>query len=174
MQQLVVELTERDVLQDGDQHMAEHLHFKGVQLAIDDFGTGNTSLSWLEKLRPDVLKIDRSFTSSVGIDSVNATVTDIIIALANRLHIVTVAEGVETLEQENYLRSHGVDVLQGFYYARPMPVEAFPAWLASRERVRVRARRQNNSPAAAAGEPWRYSSSSLGGRVTTARTRSTR
>ena len=91
--------------------MAEHLHFKGVQLAIDDFGTGNTSLSWLEKLRPDVLKIDRSFTSSVGIDSVNATVTDIIIALANRLHIVTVAEGVETLEQENYLRSHGVDVL---------------------------------------------------------------
>ncbi|HDH0203372.1 TPA: EAL domain-containing protein [Klebsiella pneumoniae] len=120
-------------LQDGDQHMAEHLHFKGVQLAIDDFGTGNTSLSWLEKLRPDVLKIDRSFTSSVGIDSVNATVTDIIIALANRLHIVTVAEGVETLEQESYLRSHGVDVLQGFYYARPMPVEAFPAWLASRE-----------------------------------------
>lgn len=133
VQQLVVELTERDVLQDGDQHMAEHLHFEGVQLAIDDFGTGNTSLSWLEKLRPDVLKIDRSFTSSVGIDSVNATVTDIIIALANRLHIVTVAEGVETLEQENYLRSHGVDVLQGFYYARPMPVEAFPAWLASRE-----------------------------------------
>ena len=133
MQQLVVELTERDVLQDGDQHMAEHLHFKGVQLAIDDFGTGNTSLSWLEKLRPDVLKIDRSFTSSVGIDSVNATVTDIIIALANRLHIITVAEGVETLEQESYLRSHGVDVLQGFYYARPMPVGAFPAWLASRE-----------------------------------------
>ncbi len=176
MQQLVVELTERDVLQDGDQHMAEHLHFKGVQLAIDDFGTGNTSLSWLEKLRPDVLKIDRSFTSSVGIDSVNATVTDIIIALANRLHIVTVAEGVETLEQENYLRSHGVDVLQGFYYARPMPVEAFPAWLASREEseMRVRARRQNNSPAAAAGEPGDYSSSSLGGRVTTARTRSTR
>ena len=53
VQQLVVELTERDVLQDGDQHMAEHLHFKGVQLAIDDFGTGNTSLSWLEKLRPE-------------------------------------------------------------------------------------------------------------------------
>ena len=133
VQQLVVELTERDVLQDGDQHMAEDLHQKGVQLAIDDFGTGNSSLSWLETLRPDVLKIDRSFTSSVGIDSVNATVTDIIIALANRLNIITVAEGVETQEQESYLRDHGVDVLQGFYYARPMPVEAFPAWLASRE-----------------------------------------
>ncbi len=60
-----------------------------------------------------MLKIDRSFTSSVGIDSVNATVTDIIIALADRLNIVTVAEGVETLEQESYLRGHGVDVLQG-------------------------------------------------------------
>ena len=133
VQQLVVELTERDVLQDGDQHMAEDLHQKGVQLAIDDFGTGNSSLSWLETLRPDVLKIDRSFTSSVGIDSVNATVTDIIIALANRLNIITVAEGVETQEQESYLRDHGVDVLQGFYYARPMPIEAFPAWLADRE-----------------------------------------
>ncbi|WP_117038834.1 EAL domain-containing protein, partial [Klebsiella pneumoniae] len=44
-----------------------------------------------------------------------------------------VAEGVETLEQESYLRGHGVDVLQGFYYARPMPIEAFPAWLADRE-----------------------------------------
>ena len=121
-----MELTERDVLQDGDHHMAEHLHFKGVQLAIDDFGTGNSSLSWLEKLRPDVLKIDKSFTSAIGIDSVNATVTDMIIALAHRLKIVTVAEGVETRDQEEYLRGNGVDLLQGFYYARPMPVEDFP------------------------------------------------
>ena len=131
VQQLVVELTERDVLQEGDQHMAEHLHFKGVKLAIDDFGTGNSSLSWLEKLRPDVLKIDKSFTSAIGIDSVNATVTDMIIALARRLHIVTVAEGVENPEQAEYLHSNGVDLLQGFYYARPMPVEDFPQWLAA-------------------------------------------
>jgi EAL domain-containing protein (putative c-di-GMP-specific phosphodiesterase class I) len=135
VQQLVVELTERDVLQDGDHHMAEHLHFR-VQLAIDDFGTGNSSLSWLEKLRPDVLKIDKSFTSAIGIDSVNATVTDMIIALAHRLNIVTVAEGVETQEQEEYLRRHGVDILQGFYYARPMPVEDFPQWLAADVRSR--------------------------------------
>lgn len=129
VQQLMVELTERDVLQDGDQHMAEHLHFKGVKLAIDDFGTGNSSLSWLEKLRPDVLKIDKSFTSAIGIDSVNATVTDMIIALAHRLKIITVAEGVETREQQGYLRDNGVDLLQGFYYARPMPVDDFPQWL---------------------------------------------
>ncbi|MBZ7673608.1 EAL domain-containing protein [Klebsiella grimontii] len=139
IQQLVVELTERDVLQDGDHHMAEHLHFKGVQLAIDDFGTGNSSLSWLEKLRPDVLKIDKSFTSAIGIDSVNATVTDMIIALAHRLKIVTVAEGVETQAQEEYLRGNGVDLLQGFYYARPMPVEDFPQWLAAEKRREMNA-----------------------------------
>ena len=130
IQQLVVELTERDVLQDGDRHMAEHLHYKGVQLAIDDFGTGNSSLSWLKKLRPDILKIDKSFTSAIGIDSVNSTVTDMIIALAHRLEIVTIAEGVETQEQAEYLRDHGVGILQGFRYARPMPINEFPQWLA--------------------------------------------
>lgn len=134
LQQLIIELTERDVLQDGDYHLAEHLHFKGVKLAIDDFGTGNSSLSWLEKLRPDILKIDKSFTSAIGIDSVNATVTDMIIALAHRLKIVTVAEGVETREQKEYLRDQGVDLLQGFHYARPMPIEAFPQWLAAEKR----------------------------------------
>ncbi|UMX81423.1 EAL domain-containing protein [Klebsiella pneumoniae] len=67
VQQLVVELTERDVLQDYTS-MAEHLHFKGVQLAIDDFGTGNTSPFMAGKL-PGCGRSDRSFTSSVGIDS---------------------------------------------------------------------------------------------------------
>ncbi len=152
--------------------MAEHLHLKGVQLAIDDFGTGNSSLSWLEKLRPDVLKIDRSFTSSVGIDSVNATVTDIIIALADRLNIVTVAEGVETLEQESYLRATASMCCRGFYYARPMPIEAFPAWLADREGQKSEGRIARR--ATGADEQGNYSSSSLSGRVTTARTRSTR
>ena len=172
VQQLVVELTERDVLQDGDQHMAEHLHFKGVQLAIDDFGTGNTSLSWLEKLRPDVLKIDRSFTSSVGIDSVNATVTDIIIALANRLHIVTVAEGWRRWSRKATCVATASMCCRGFIMrGRCRWRRSRRGWPAGR-RVRMRARRQNNSPAAAAGE--RRYSSSLGGRVTTARTRSTR
>ncbi|MCT8154800.1 EAL domain-containing protein, partial [Klebsiella aerogenes] len=146
VQQLVVELTERDVLREGDHHMAEHLHFKGVQLAIDDFGTGNSSLSWLEKLRPDVLKIDKSYTGAIGIDGVNATVTDMIIALAHRLKIVTIAEGVETQEQKIYMRSHGVDLLQGYYYARPLPVEDFPRWLAE-EKHRLAATGGKKQPA---------------------------
>lgn len=85
------------------------------------------------------MKIDKSFTSAIGIDSVNATVTDMIIALAHRLKIVTVAEGVETRDQEEYLRGNGVDLLQGFYYARPMPVEDFPQWLEAEKRRELNA-----------------------------------
>ena len=130
VQQLVIELTERDALLDVDYRVVRELHRKGVKLAIDDFGTGNSSLSWLEKLHPDVLKIDKSFTTAIGTDAVNSTVTDIIIALGQRLNIELVAEGVETEEQSQYLRRHGVTILQGFYFARPMPLRDFPVWLA--------------------------------------------
>ncbi len=65
---------------------------------------------WLETLRPDVLKIDKSFTAAIGSDAVNSTVTDIIIALGQRLNIELVAEGVETQEQAKYLRRHGVHI----------------------------------------------------------------
>ena len=129
-QQLIVELTERDALLDVDCHIVRELHRQGVKLAIDDFGTGNSALSWLEKLRPDVLKIDKSFTSAIGTDAVNSTVTDMIIALGQQLNIELVAEGVETQQQARYLRHHGVSILQGYLYAQPMPLRDFPTWLA--------------------------------------------
>lgn len=130
IQQLVIELTERDALQDVDYRIVHELQRQNIKLAIDDFGTGNSSLSWLEKLRPDILKIDKSFTNAIGTDAVNSTVTDIIIALGQRLHIELVAEGVETQEQAQHLRRHGVDLLQGFLFAKPMPLRDFPQWLA--------------------------------------------
>lgn len=129
-QQLVIELTERDSLLEVDYLIVDELHRKGVKLAIDDFGTGTNSLSWLEKLNPEVLKIDKSFTAAIGTDAVNSTVTDIIIALGQRLHIELVAEGVETKDQASHLRRHGVNILQGFLYAEPMPLRSFPKWLA--------------------------------------------
>lgn len=128
--QLTIELTERDALHDVDVELLRALHSKQVKLAIDDFGTGNSSLSWLEKLHPDVLKIDKSFTHAIGTDAVNSTVTDIIIALGQRLNIELVAEGVETPEQALYLQRHGVHLQQGYFYASPMPVADFPQWLA--------------------------------------------
>ena len=104
-----------------------------IKLAIDDFGTGNSSLSWLEMLHPDVLKIDKSFTSAIGTDAVNSTVTDIIIALGQRLNIELIAEGVETREQAQYLQRHGVHLLQGYLFSAPMPLADFPQWLAEQE-----------------------------------------
>jgi sensor c-di-GMP phosphodiesterase-like protein len=127
---LVVELTERDALPLMDQGVVSQLQTLGIKVAIDDFGTGHSSLSYLKTLSPDVLKLDKIFTAAIGTDAINATVTDMVISLAQRLHIQLVAEGVETAEQASYLCQRGVDTLQGYYYARPMPLEAFPAWLA--------------------------------------------
>ncbi|MFC0138867.1 EAL domain-containing protein [Erwinia mallotivora] len=127
--QLIVELTERDALPAVDQRVVSHLHKIGVKLAIDDFGTGHSSLSYLKTLSPDVLKIDKVFTAAIGTDAINATVTDMVISLAQRLNISLVAEGVETAEQAEYLRERGVDVLQGYFFARPMPLGDFPEWL---------------------------------------------
>lgn len=127
--QLVVELTERDALPVVDQRTVTHLHKIGVKLAIDDFGTGHSSLSYLKTLSPDVLKIDKVFTAAIGTDAINATVTDMVISLAQRLNISLVAEGVETAQQAEYLRERGVGTFQGYYYARPMPLGDFQAWL---------------------------------------------
>lgn len=127
---LVVELTERDALPLVDQNVVALLQQAGVRVAIDDFGTGHSSLSYLKTFSPDVLKLDKIFTAAIGTDAINATVTDMVISLAQRLHIRLVAEGVETAEQASYLCQRGVDTLQGYFYARPMPLEAFPAWLA--------------------------------------------
>ncbi len=132
VQRLTLELTERDALPEVDHRVVRDLHRLGVELAIDDFGTGQSSLAYLETLNPDVLKIDKSFTAAIGTDAVNSTVTDIIIALAQRLGIDLVAEGVETPQQAEYLRRHGVDVLQGYLFARPMPLKEFPRWLEGR------------------------------------------
>lgn len=132
VQQLTLELTERDALPDVDLRVVRDLHRFGIELAIDDFGTGQSSLAYLETLNPNVLKIDKSFTAAIGTDAVNSTVTDIIIALAQRLGIDLVAEGVETPQQAEYLRSHGVNVLQGYLYAKPMPLKEFPRWIEGR------------------------------------------
>src|SRR5699024_241456 len=99
IQQLILEITERDALLDVDYRIARELHRKNVKLSIDDFGTGNSSFSWLERLRPDVLKIDKSFTAPIGYDSVNSTVFDSIVGLGQGLNIELVAECVETQEQ---------------------------------------------------------------------------
>ncbi|WON78317.1 EAL domain-containing protein [Serratia sp. UGAL515B_01] len=129
MSSLMLELTERTSLSEIQHEQIKALKEMGIMLAIDDFGTGHSSLSYLKKLSPDVLKIDHGFTAAIGTDAINATVTDTIITLAQRLKLKLVAEGVETKEQVEYLRSRKVDALQGYYFAKPMPIGMFPSWL---------------------------------------------
>lgn len=143
MPSLMLELTERTALSEIQYEQIKTLKEMGIMLAIDDFGTGHSSLSYLKKLSPDVLKIDRGFTAAIGTDAINATVTDTIITLAQRLKLKLVAEGVETAEQVEYLRSHDVNALQGFYFAKPMPIHVFPLWLQQYEsRLRTGSQRE--------------------------------
>lgn len=135
---LMVELTERSTLAEIDPGLIARLKALGVLLAIDDFGTGHNALSTLKALNPDALKIEQGFTAAIGTDAVNATVTDMIITLAQRLNLKLVVEGVETAEQIAYLRERQVEAVQGYYYARPMLLTAFPAWLAAFDAARGR------------------------------------
>jgi EAL domain-containing protein (putative c-di-GMP-specific phosphodiesterase class I) len=95
----------------------------GIRLAVDDFGTGYSSLSYLKKFPLDVLKIDRSFVSDLGHDLDDAAIVDSIIAMAHRLNLKVIAEGIENQGQLDFLQNHECDIGQGFYYSKPMPSE---------------------------------------------------
>lgn len=132
---LVLELTERELLMDNPQTMAlfKRLNDLGVMLAIDDFGTGHSSLAYLQQFRIDTLKIDQSFICHIGTESLSRHIVDNVIDLASRLDLTLVAEGVETREQVDYLKSKGVAMLQGYYFGRPVPLNHFLADLPEME-----------------------------------------
>jgi EAL domain-containing protein (putative c-di-GMP-specific phosphodiesterase class I) len=92
----------------------------GVRLAVDDFGTGYSSLSQLKRFPIDTLKVDRSFIRTLPLDTEERVITEAIIALGRSLSLTIVAEGVETEEQQSYLREHHCDQMQGFYFSKPL------------------------------------------------------
>ena len=112
----------------------------GVILAIDDFGTGYSSMSLLKKFPIDVLKIDRSFVREVTSNSDDKAIADAIIALGRVLDLTIVAEGVETAEQEAFLRAHNCDEVQGYLISKPMPADEFTAFLARRSFAKLKAK----------------------------------
>jgi diguanylate cyclase (GGDEF)-like protein/PAS domain S-box-containing protein len=126
-QKLELELTESDLMDDVARSKAilSELKALGVSIALDDFGTGYSSLSYLKGFKLDSLKIDRTFTSELMTSEANASIVRATITLAKSLHLRTVAEGVETRDQANFLVKHGCDVLQGFLFARPMEPTTF-------------------------------------------------
>ena len=124
---LVLELTERKLIEPTaiTHQLFEQLHKLGVMIAIDDFGTGHSSLGYLRQFNVDFLKIDQSFVAMIGVDTLSSHILDSIIELAAKLNLPTVAEGVETAEQSDYLTAHHVNYLQGYLFGRPMPAADF-------------------------------------------------
>ncbi|WP_434639677.1 cyclic di-GMP phosphodiesterase [Klebsiella sp. I138] len=125
---LVLEITERAMI-DKNKSLAifDWLHEQGFEIAIDDFGTGHSALIYLERYNFDYLKIDRGFVQAIGTETVTSPVLDAVLTLSHRLKLMTVAEGVETPEQAEWLRKHGVDYLQGYWLSRPLPLETLIA-----------------------------------------------
>ena len=97
----------------------------GVRLAIDDFGTGYSSLTQIKNFPIDTLKVDRSFIRNIPKDTEYRAITEAIIAMGKTLGLNVVAEGVETVEQMNFLREHSCDEMQGFYFSKPIIPEQF-------------------------------------------------
>lgn len=125
--QLVVEITEGILLENTNkvQQRLELIKGWGVKLSIDDFGTGYSALSYLKRCPVNKLKIDRSFITGVPADTENATLIKGIIAMAHALGMQVVAEGVETYEQWEFLKSQQCDTLQGYYFSKPLNLASF-------------------------------------------------
>ena len=118
---LELEITEGVLIEDREQAISTLNRLKGlgVLVAVDDFGTGYSSLSYLSGLPLDCLKIDRAFVNRVSNGGRDAVIAQAIISLAHALGLRVLAEGVETPEQREFLRAHGCDEAQGYFYARP-------------------------------------------------------
>jgi len=126
-----LELTEGLLMEDtvSARQCLNDLKEIGVRIAIDDFGTGHSCLAYLRKFPIDVLKIDRSFVRDVGEGDDSEIIINAIISLARSLKLEVVAEGVENVEQAEFLVENGCHVAQGFLYSRPMPAGDVMQWL---------------------------------------------
>lgn len=130
---LAFEITESDLMQDPESSIEKLNILKelGVKIAIDDFGTGYSSLSYLKRLPVSKLKIDQSFTRGIPEDKDDMAIVKAIISLADSLNIETIAEGVETQEQKEFMYENGCNEIQGYYYGKPLDGEAMREFILS-------------------------------------------
>ncbi len=130
---LEVELTETALVTDlpAAEHVISSLKSLGIQVALDDFGTGYSSLFYLSELPIDVIKIDRSFIRSMKERKESGKVVTAILGLGKSLNVVTIAEGVETERDADYLKAKGCTLAQGNYFGKPMPIEEATMFLRS-------------------------------------------
>ena len=126
--QVIYEITERGLVEEDNElarGVMKELRARKSHMALDDFGTGYSSLSYISSFPLDFLKIDKSFVETIGTDAVMAGLVDSIIDMAQRLELRTIAEGVETPAQANYLRDRGVNYAQGWFYSKGIPAAEF-------------------------------------------------
>jgi EAL domain-containing protein (putative c-di-GMP-specific phosphodiesterase class I) len=129
---LELEITEGAIMKNLDKAMARlvRLASMGVRLSLDDFGTGYSSLSYLKQFSISALKIDQSFVRDLTQDPNDAAIVQAVLAMGHALDLQVVAEGVETAEHRAFLRDHGCDEYQGYFFSRPIPWEEFQTLLA--------------------------------------------
>ena len=120
---LQLEVTESMVMRNVSRaiKILDAIQSRGIRLAIDDFGTGYSSMSLMKHFPIDTIKIDRSFIRDLPVDSEDQAIAQAIISMGKALGMTVVAEGVETIEQQAFLRSHACDEMQGFLFSKPVP-----------------------------------------------------
>ena len=137
--QIEIEITEGVLLNDdhATQIVLRDLRHMGFSIALDDFGTGYSSLGYLSRYPVDKIKIDRSFVSNLGVDPEAEAVIRAIVKLSKALNLNIVAEGVETRAQKNILRSTGCNIIQGYIFSRPVPVDAIDDMMRADRRLTI-------------------------------------
>lgn len=128
---LELELTESFLVNDPEHAVLALTRLKqlGLKISVDDFGTGYSSLSYLKRFPLDVLKVDRAFVRNITTDPSDASITRAIINLAHNLKLTVVAEGVETEAQLGLLIANNCDMVQGYYFSKPVPADLFETML---------------------------------------------
>lgn len=131
---LKLEVTESSLIDNVEETIAAMVKLKGHGLgfSLDDFGTGYSSLAYLKRLPLDQLKIDQSFVRDVLTDMNAGTIAHAVVALGKSLGLAVIAEGVETEAQRDFLVRHDCDAFQGYLFSRPLPIDQFDAFVASR------------------------------------------
>src|SRR5205807_1591955 len=120
---LQLEVTESMVMRNVSRaiKVLDAIQSRGIRLAIDDFGTGYSSMSLMKQFPIDTIKIDRSFVRDLADDTEDQAIAQAIISMGKALGMTVIAEGVETVEQQEFLRNHACDEMQGFLFSKPLP-----------------------------------------------------
>lgn len=143
---LELELTESVLMKRAESAVAvlQALRNKGIRVAVDDFGTGYSSLSYLRKFPVDALKIDQSFTRQISSDGDDSVIVKAVIGMAHSLKLKVIAEGVETLEELQFLCAHHCDEAQGYHFSQPLPALQFETMLKAGILIPANTNTENN------------------------------